>query len=424
LIKLKEYKLDDLYEIASGITSTPVQANHGFPFLSFDTVFNNQFLPEKLANLMDTSEETRKTYSIKKKDIFLTRTSETVDELAMTSVAYKDYPNATYSGFLKRLRPKETNNKLSYYKYMAFYLRSSLFRKTIDNNTVMTLRASFNEDIFSYLKIHLPNFDVQKKIGDFLFNLNKKIIMNNKSNHITEKLINEIYKYWFIQFDFPNDKKKPYKTYNGKMIYNNIVKREIPINWKVETLKNNSLTSLIKPGIKDFSGDKIYLATADVNQTIMNFYAQKIKLNKKPSRANMQPIKDSIWFAKMKNSKKNMYIGEYANFLINNIIFSTGFIGLECKNNSSEYIWSFILDEDFETIKDMLAASTTQKAINNDALEYINLVVPDDETLKKYNLLTKNLFKKIYLNKIENYKLENLRDWILPAFINGRAEVS
>ena len=119
-----------------------------------------------------------------------------------------------------------------------------------------------------------------------------------------------------------------------------------------------------------------------------------------------------------------MYIGEYANFLINNIIFSTGFIGLECKNNSSEYIWSFILDEDFETIKDMLAASTTQKAINNDALEYINLVVPDDETLKKYNLLTKNLFKKIYLNKIENYKLENLRDWILPAFINGRAEVS
>jgi len=194
LIKLKEYKLDDLYEIASGITSTPVQANHGFPFLSFDTVFNNQFLPEKLANLMDTSEETRKTYSIKKKDIFLTRTSETVDELAMTSVAYKDYPNATYSGFLKRLRPKETNNKLSYYKYMAFYLRSSLFRKTIDNNTVMTLRASFNEDIFSYLKIHLPNFDVQKKIGDFLFNLNKKIIMNNKSNNITKKIINKIYK--------------------------------------------------------------------------------------------------------------------------------------------------------------------------------------------------------------------------------------
>ena len=59
-----------------------------------------------------------------------------------------------------------------------------------------------------------------------------------------------------------------------------------------------------------------------------------------------------------------------------------------------------------------------------DALEYINLLVPDNETLKRYNLLTKNLFKKIYLNKIENYKLENLRDWILPAFINGRAKIT
>ena len=70
MIKLKEYKLDDLYEIASGITSTPVQDNHGFPFLSFDTVFNNQFLPEKLANLMDTSEETERPIQLKKKIFF------------------------------------------------------------------------------------------------------------------------------------------------------------------------------------------------------------------------------------------------------------------------------------------------------------------------------------------------------------------
>lgn len=423
MIKLKEYKFDELYEISSGITSKPDQAGKGFPFLSFETVFNNQFLPEKLSDLMDTNEEVRKSYSIKKGDIFLTRTSETVDELAMSSVAYKDYPNATYSGFLKRLRPKEKNDELSYYKYIAFYLRSSLFRKTIDNNTVMTLRASFNEDIFSYLKIHLPDFDIQKKIGDFLFNINKKIIINKKSNDIIEKQINEIYKYWFIQFDFPNNEKKPYKSSNGKMIYNNAVKREIPINWKVENLKNNSLTSLIKTGIKNFSDDKIYLATADVDQTMMNLYSQKIKYNKKPSRANMQPIENSVWFAKMKNSKKNMFVGKYSKFLINNVIFSTGFIGLKCKNYSSEYIWSFVLNENFEIIKDNLAASTTQKAINNDALEYINLIVPDDETLKKFNLITKNLFKKIYLNKIENYRLEQLRDWILPAFINGRAKI-
>ena len=62
MIKLKEYKFEDLYEISSGITSTPDQAGKGFPFLSFETVFNNQFLPDALSSLMDTSEEARKTY--------------------------------------------------------------------------------------------------------------------------------------------------------------------------------------------------------------------------------------------------------------------------------------------------------------------------------------------------------------------------
>ena len=100
--KLTTYKFSSLYEMSSGISSKPEQAGHGAPFLSFSAVFNNYFLPENLTDLMDTSEKEQKTYSIKEGDIFLTRTSEVVDELAMSSVAVKDYPQATYSGFLKR----------------------------------------------------------------------------------------------------------------------------------------------------------------------------------------------------------------------------------------------------------------------------------------------------------------------------------
>lgn len=85
--------------------------------------------------------------------ILITRTSETVDELAMSCVALKDYPKATYSGFVKRLRPKTTG--VAYDRYMAFFLRSKYFRRVIDCNTIMTLRASFNEDMFS-----LPDFSV------------------------------------------------------------------------------------------------------------------------------------------------------------------------------------------------------------------------------------------------------------------------
>lgn len=130
---------------------------------------------------MDTSDKDRIRYSVKKGDVFFTRTSETPDELAMSSVALKDYPNATFTGFAKRLRPIE--NKKVYDKYMAFYFRSKYFRKIINANTIMTLRASFNEDIFSYIKIQLPDYDTQVKIGDILYKIENKIFIRNQINN-------------------------------------------------------------------------------------------------------------------------------------------------------------------------------------------------------------------------------------------------
>ena len=77
--KLQKYAFSDLYDMTSGISSTKEQAGHGAPFASFSTVFNNFFLPDELTDLMDTSEREQETYSIKKGDILITRTSETVD---------------------------------------------------------------------------------------------------------------------------------------------------------------------------------------------------------------------------------------------------------------------------------------------------------------------------------------------------------
>ena len=180
--KIKEYRFSDLYDMSSGISSTKEQAGHGFPFLSFSAVYNNYFLPQLLTDKMDTSLSEQETFSIKKGDIFVTRTSETIDELAISSVALKDYPKATYSGFVKRLRPKSTTSNIIYDKYIAFYLRSRLFRKTMTNNATMTLRASFNEDIFSFLHLYLPPYNERKKIGDLLYDVEMKMLLNRKIN--------------------------------------------------------------------------------------------------------------------------------------------------------------------------------------------------------------------------------------------------
>lgn len=231
---LKEYRLSDLYDISSGISSTKQQAGHGAPFLSFKTVFNNVIVPDVLPDKMDTTKAEQNTFSIKKGDVFVTRTSETSDELAMSCVALKDYPEATFSGFLKRLRPKEEG--VVYDKYIAFYLRSSFFRQVIINNTIMTLRASFNEDMFSFLKVYLPPYDEQVKVGDLLYSIEKGIQNNTKICDSLQLQCQVLYDYWFIQFDFPDKFDKPYKSSGGEMIWNDELKRHIPAGWKVGTL--------------------------------------------------------------------------------------------------------------------------------------------------------------------------------------------
>ena len=105
--KWKTSFLTDHYIISSGLSKPAKDFGTGYPFLSFKDIFYNYFLPDSLTQLVQSTEKERVTCSVKRGDVFLTRTSETMHELGMSSVALKDYANATFNGFCKRLRPKE-----------------------------------------------------------------------------------------------------------------------------------------------------------------------------------------------------------------------------------------------------------------------------------------------------------------------------
>ena len=208
------------------------------------------------------------------------------------------------------------------------------------------------------------------------------------------------------------------------MIYNPILKKEIPADWKVQNLFSNDLTKIIEPGIDIFREEKIYLPTSSINNDSIIDFSNKITFDNRESRANMQPIKNSVWFAKMKSSKKILYFGEYSNFYLEKLIISTGMCGLCCKENFSlEYIWNFINSDIFEIRKDIIAHGATQQAVNNEDLAFIHLLVPSKEILNLYHLKTKELYYKKYINEIENYNLIQLRDFLLPMLMNGQISI-
>ena len=207
------------------------------------------------------------------------------------------------------------------------------------------------------------------------------------------------------------------------MTYNEDLKREIPTGWKVETLFKNSLTKLIKTGIPTFEGEKIYLPTACISEDRITDTTTKITYENRESRANMMPIPNSVWFAKMKNTNKHLYFGDYSQDRIKQIILSTGMCGLECPDYALEYLWNFIQNKQFEDTKDVLASGAIQPAINNNDLNSIWVLVPDISVLKMYSQRVKPLLEMKYNNEEENFKLEKLRDFLLPMLMNGQIKV-
>ena len=186
----KVFKLAELYDISSGLSKPANQFGFGFPFLSFSNVFRNYFVPKELTQLVNSSEKEQYKCSVKKGDVFLTRTSESIEELGMSCVALKDYPKATFNGFTKRLRPK--NIKQVCPRFIGYYLRSVYFRAEITAYSSLTTRASLNNGIIEKLKVTLPDFLTQKKIGAILSAYDDLIENNNQRIHLLEKMAAEI----------------------------------------------------------------------------------------------------------------------------------------------------------------------------------------------------------------------------------------
>ena len=195
----KTTKLLDHYEIRSGLSKPAKDFGSGYPFLTFKDVFYNYFTPDNLGDLVQSSDKERESCSVKRGDVFLTRTSETMHELGMSCIALKDYKGATFNGFCKRLRPHQQSELLP--EYVGYYLRSSKFRKKMLSFSTMSTRASLNNEMIGRLEISYPSINGQIKIAAILKSLDDKISLNHQINQTLEQMAQTLFKSWFVDFD-------------------------------------------------------------------------------------------------------------------------------------------------------------------------------------------------------------------------------
>lgn len=149
----------------NGISKGGEFFGHGYPFVSYGDVYRNYTLPIHVDGLIDTTDNERKDYSVEKGDIFFTRTSETIEEVGFSCVCEETIPNATFAGFVIRVRPFDDTLYTGYSKY---YFRSSHHRAYLVKEMNLVTRASLGQDLLKSMPVLIPPMEEQRKIAEFL----------------------------------------------------------------------------------------------------------------------------------------------------------------------------------------------------------------------------------------------------------------
>lgn len=302
----------------------------------------------------------------------------------------------SFSGFTIRGRIK--NKKELSPKYFLYYCISPIFKKSlyakIGNGTnIRNLTQTVLEDIC----INLPKINDQNKVADCIDKITKKIEINNKINKELEKLAKTLYDYWFVQFDFPDENGKPHKSSGGTMVYNSILKREVPVNCEIKYVKDflNVITGKEDANFSVDNGQYAFFTCGD----------EILKCNQPAFEGKSVLIAGNGNFnIKYFEGKFNAYQRTYV--LIPKDEQYVGIIYLSALNRITAFTKG--------------SNGSIVKFITKGDVENIPVIIPKDKSI--LNIFNKILNKQNHI-RYEIEKLTKLRNFLLPMLINGQVTV-
>ena len=234
----------------------------------------------------------------------------------------------------------------------------------------------------------------------------------------------QLYDYWFVQFDFPNEDGKPYKSSGGEMVWNEKLKREIPKGWNVLKLGEHcSFNKRTSNGY--FNHPILYLDTSNItNNTIDELQFLNPSSDIIPSRARRLVQEGDIVYSTVRPNLKHFGIIMNPDY---NMVVSTGFAVITANWSAYRYfIYQFLTQaatvENLSTIAQ--SAVSAYPSINTSDIENLDLVVPPDSMIEKYAKTACRLYLQIDTNYKEIKSLTKQRDELLPLLMNGQVSVN
>lgn len=328
--------------------------------------------------------------------------------------------NIVCSNFCTAFRVKPIWNPLYIYYYWKYLYNNDIFFKFEGKTSgIKNLQL---ENALSTIKIQYIPITEQNKIVDILSSLDQKIALNRQINQNLEAMAKQLYDYWFVQFDFPDENGKPYKSSGGKMVYNEKLKREIPEGWEVKNL--NDIVK-VKDGTHDspkqqnegyfLITSKHLLSTGIDFKTAYYISIEDYDAINKRSKVDTNDILFS-----MIGTVGNKYLvsEETINFAIKNMAL--------IKSSENEkfmyFLWFYLSSSDYMSYEHNAMSGSIQKFLSLDAMRKIPVLF-NEKILILFNKKVNEICKLISKTNNQNVFLTQQRDELLPLLMNGQVSV-
>ena len=295
----------------------------------------------------------------------------------------------------------------------AFYLYSYLSQLDLSNLDSGSTLPSMTKSAYESIVVKLPDLNIQKAVANILFNLRKKLEINNQINQELEAMAKTLYDYWFVQFDFPDQNGKPYKSSGGKMVYNPELKREIPEGWGVEKL--GDISQYVSEKVDSFELNiENYVGTdnmiADMGGIELTTSIPKSGTSTKFSVgdiliSNIRPYFKKIWLSDRTGGCSADVLCIRTNRTI-----------------PKEFVYATLARDDFFNYD--VAGSKGSKMPRGDKKHIMEYpIVFEFGIAEQYSKIVKPIYEAVHENNNQNQELTQLRDWLLPMLMNGQVKV-
>lgn len=312
------------------------------------------------------------------------------------------------------------------YQYCYYLLISDRITNYLcgQNTNTSGSHKRINPEDFLNISITLPKMSIQKCIGRILYDFDQKIALNHAINDNLENMAKQLYDYWFVQFDFPDENGRPYKSSGGEMVYNKQLKREIPIDWQVKNLidfaeiKNGATPSTADEA--NYGGDIVWITPKDLSDQQSKFVYQG---ERNITKQGFDSCSTSMLPANSVLMSSRAPIG-LVSIAKHDVCTNQGFKSFIPKNMEDSIFLYYYIKHYIKQIEQFGSGTTFKEVSRDDLCKFPILIVGARDAYKQWIELQNGIADKQLILKKEIAALTKQRDELLPLLMNGQASLN